>query len=344
MKKIILNGSAILLVFLFGCQKPMPVASFTMSKTSAKVNEVITFSNNSTEAISYVWDFGDGKSSTSNNPSHSYLTAGTFNIELTATGEGGTHAVSNSIVISYNEPIAKFTIDPSPGNIKEEISFGNNSEYADSFTWDFGDSNSSTERNPTHIYTEEGIFTIVLTATGNGGTDTASENIEILLPMNIIPGESAMDIALEERWLTVKNKLGSNYQQRGPILLSSGSSSFVIHPIESESQGILLYLLSVTGSFNLSTDDIVFLISLSENFIGKTDKGIMMGSSLSEVEEAYGDPDVNDTKYSAYRYDIGIDFYFDNSSHVDGISISSPSSMKSSLLLNLLIEKLGDQI
>ncbi|MEA2042845.1 MAG: C25 family cysteine peptidase [Bacteroidota bacterium] len=70
---------------------------------------------------------------------------------------------SNIIMIDvYNAPISDFTIDSSN---EPEILFINNSQNADSYSWDFGDdSGSSTDESPLYTYTENGNFTVVLTA------------------------------------------------------------------------------------------------------------------------------------------------------------------------------------
>ncbi len=73
--------------------------SFTMDKTTAIIGEVITFTNTSQNATSFAWDFGDGNSSTEENPTHSYSSTGTFTITLTANGEEGSRSKTKFITI-----------------------------------------------------------------------------------------------------------------------------------------------------------------------------------------------------------------------------------------------------
>jgi len=74
--------------FLSSCSKEEELSvSFTMDKTNAEVGETITFTNTSQYATSYEWDFGDGNSSTEENPTHSYSSTGEFTITLTANGD-----------------------------------------------------------------------------------------------------------------------------------------------------------------------------------------------------------------------------------------------------------------
>jgi len=86
MKKIKLFGIAILgivIMSMTSCQKE-PSASFTMSKTSIKTGESVSFTNTTLDGDSYDWNFGDGQTSTNENPTITFTTAGTFTITLTA--------------------------------------------------------------------------------------------------------------------------------------------------------------------------------------------------------------------------------------------------------------------
>lgn len=68
------------------------------------------------------------------------------------------------------------------------VTFTNLSEKANSYEWNFGDGNTSTEENPVHVYTDGGTFTVSLKAKGDGGTDTYEEDITLTKPAAIIDG------------------------------------------------------------------------------------------------------------------------------------------------------------
>ncbi|MFH2144045.1 MAG: PKD domain-containing protein [Bacteroidota bacterium] len=85
--KIIMTVAFAVAIFS-SCQKE-PSANFTASKTTAGINESITFSNSTSDGDSYEWTFGDGVSSTAENPTHSYATEGNFNVTLTAFSKNG---------------------------------------------------------------------------------------------------------------------------------------------------------------------------------------------------------------------------------------------------------------
>lgn len=80
-------------------QDPDPIVSFSMDNKDGSVGDIITFTNTTKYASSYEWDFGDGRTSTEENPTHAYSVHGGYTIKLLATGEGGTGSVSDFIYI-----------------------------------------------------------------------------------------------------------------------------------------------------------------------------------------------------------------------------------------------------
>ncbi|MGJ3240413.1 MAG: PKD domain-containing protein, partial [Anaerolineae bacterium] len=84
-----------------------PQASFSASPNPGVVGEVVTFNNTSTDADTFVWDFGDGAGTSSEfSPTYTYTSAGTYTVTLTATGAGGTNSITQSIVIEDSAPSA----------------------------------------------------------------------------------------------------------------------------------------------------------------------------------------------------------------------------------------------
>lgn len=103
MKRIFLLSTLFFSVLLInGCKKEPPVAQFSMDKGTFKMGETITFTNQSENSKDFVWDFGDAKTSTDENPKHAYSSAGDFTIKLIATGGGGTDSISQTISVSQN--------------------------------------------------------------------------------------------------------------------------------------------------------------------------------------------------------------------------------------------------
>ena len=114
---------------------------------------------------SYSWDFGDGQTSNQTNPSHVYITEGSFTVSLTVTDISGcrqTFFVNQSIKVKL--PIANFSsLGSRQACNKTDIQFINNSQNADTYLWDLGDGNTSSFANPLHSYTQVGVYDITLT-------------------------------------------------------------------------------------------------------------------------------------------------------------------------------------
>lgn len=155
---------------------PLPQAYFTFTTDLLTV----TFSNGSQNATAYVWDLGDGITTTVENPVHTYAATGTYTVTLWASGECGTDEFSATLYVSPL-PTAGFTSN-TPVCLGQEAVFVNTSGGADAYLWDFGDGGTSTETNPVHAYTETGSFTVTLEACNAFGCDTAAAPFEVLSP------------------------------------------------------------------------------------------------------------------------------------------------------------------
>jgi PKD repeat protein len=153
---------------------PEPVANFSMSTTRAKVNEIVNFTNTSTYTKTVSWSFGDGTTSTEQNPSHSYPNVGTFTVTLTVIGDGGNATKSLPVEVYLPKPTVSFTISPKFSIVNNTVTFTNQTQSATSYIWNFGDGLTSSAVNPTHAYSKPGIYTVILNATGLGGTDQIS--------------------------------------------------------------------------------------------------------------------------------------------------------------------------
>lgn len=159
-----------------------PTASFTTQYTTYDVGEYINFTNQSQNAVSYYWEFGNGATSTLKNPTHSYSAEGSYNVKLTATADNGlTDRYTKTLNVVLTPPTASFTTQYTTYGVNEQISLVNNSQNSISYYWEFGDGNTSTLSNPIHSFSAEGSYNIKLTATAeNGLTDTYSKIIDVV--------------------------------------------------------------------------------------------------------------------------------------------------------------------
>ncbi len=158
---------------------PPPSASFTGSPKSGSSPLTVAFTETSTgNPTSWTWGFGDGTTSTQRHPVHTYVGAGSYTVTLTATNAGGSHTTTftNYVTVSPPPPpAAAFTGTPTAGVAPLQVGFTDTSTGSPtSWSWDFGDGGTSTQRNPSHLYATAGNYTVTLTATNAGGSNTAS--------------------------------------------------------------------------------------------------------------------------------------------------------------------------
>lgn len=159
-----------------------PVAGFTSSAPASGCGSLnVLFTNSTTGAASYSWNFGDGSPvNTLSGPSHNYSTAGSYTVVLTATGASCSSTVSHVISLGPT-PLASFS---SPNEICQNdtafftnLSVGNGSPII-SQSWNFGDgSPASVSINPSHHYAATGLFVITLSVTTASCTDDTTISI-----------------------------------------------------------------------------------------------------------------------------------------------------------------------
>lgn len=174
---------------------PNPVSSFTVSDTCFPALPQFTDQSTITapdNIVAWSWDFGNGNTSSQQNPTTPYSTNGTYTVSLTTTSsQNCTNTISQSVTV-YAEPSASFDVNFSsnglnaPGGcLYETIDFTDNStinspDNITTWEWDFGDGNTSNTQNPTHQYATEGNYTVQLIITSNNGcTDTVSTTLDI---------------------------------------------------------------------------------------------------------------------------------------------------------------------
>lgn len=169
---------------------PTPVADYFASESQGCAGLEVSFIENATDGIAYVWDFGDGSPINNEaNPIHSFVEAGNFPVTLTVIGEGGcSDSISKGTIEISGGPSALFSTDPDlEANPvlylpSAEVMFLNQSENASEYLWDFGDGNYSSAMEPIYSYEQPGTYYVVLTASDNKGCVA----VDSLGPFNVL--------------------------------------------------------------------------------------------------------------------------------------------------------------
>ncbi len=161
---------------------PQAVAELPEDSFTACEGQFLTFPNGST-GTHFLWDLGDGTTSTLQNPSHVYALEGRYDLSLIASFDGlcPDTLELNSVVTVSRSPLADFTYvnvdDPIPTGT---VQFSNSSQDAIYYFWDFGDTETSEEEDPIHRYDYFGNKLVTLIAENDiGCQDTARLEIEL---------------------------------------------------------------------------------------------------------------------------------------------------------------------
>ncbi|MCW3084881.1 MAG: hypothetical protein JWP12_2247 [Bacteroidetes bacterium] len=158
-------------------------ANFTMVLDSANGLNYRAYNTTTGTGLTYAWDFGDGAASSLASPMHTYSTAGTYTVILVVTGPSGC-AATTSHVVTVNAAAATclslFNVADDPSNSDPDALTVYNLSYGTtlSYSWNFGDGGTSTQQNPTHVYSGMGPYQICLTVdNGSGCTQTYCDSI-----------------------------------------------------------------------------------------------------------------------------------------------------------------------
>ncbi len=198
-----------------------PVASFTSTPVIGCSPMTVSFTNTSTGATNYLWDFGDGASVNAFSPSHTFINLGTADSIRTvtlvvSTAFGCSDTASMDITVSP-AVVAMFTNDAIPGCAPINAQFTNTSTGASSYFWDLGDGTTSTVTSPSHTYTNNTFFLqsdiVTLIATSPAGcADTAQQTI-LVYPTANFTFVAAPDSGCSPFTLTLPQVVGAvSYQ------------------------------------------------------------------------------------------------------------------------------------
>ena len=143
---------------------PYPKIEILNQKPAGCVPLTVDFRIKEEYCNSYQWEFEDGATSTEAEPSHTFTEPGIYNVKLTAEGDGGSH-YDYEIITVYELPTPDFVATPTFVMLPNQaVQFFNSSLNGNTYIWDFGDGTYTTDLNPVHYYTQEGIYDVKLIA------------------------------------------------------------------------------------------------------------------------------------------------------------------------------------
>ncbi|MEI7594261.1 MAG: PKD domain-containing protein [Bacteroidota bacterium] len=182
-----------------------PVANFTVDTVCDGLSNTFTnLSAITNGTIDYLqWDFGDASNSLQTNPVHKFATAGTHAVTLLAISDKGCrNTIIKNAIVDYI-PVPNFSADAvCLGNIMEfhDLTYYNPSTGGVlSYNWKMGDTNTYSVKEPNHLYSNSGIYTVTFTATSNIGNCTDSIVKQVVV--NALPNVNAgLDTTVSKGW------------------------------------------------------------------------------------------------------------------------------------------------
>ena len=182
-------------VTIAGSTTPTPVTAAFDVNVAVGTAAVTTFNftDQSTGSIaSRAWQFGDGATATTANPSHIYANAGTYTVRLTVTGTNGVTSFATRVVNVQGPFNAAFTWSPEIPTTTDNIQFSDHSTGGvTSWLWSFGDGTSSGEQNPVKRYANAGTYSVILTIFRGSDSKISAQSISVVTPSPALPNVGA---------------------------------------------------------------------------------------------------------------------------------------------------------
>jgi len=276
----------LVVIFLSGCSPTTnqpPSVSFSASPTSGEAPLEVSFdasssSDNDGNIIIYDWEFGDSTTGSGETVTHTYESAGDYNVELTVTDdEGASDEITETVSVdpvSNTPPTANFTYnstdEPAPFHVNfSATDSGDPDGTIESYEWEFGDGSTGSGEFITHTYDYAGDFTVKLTVTDDDdATDSATKNIPF--SPNLNPNATfTVDPVTGEAPLKVSFDASTSDDRDGSIVSydwsfgdgSNGSGETTTHTYESAGEYTVELTVKDDDGAKEEATDIIYVIT-----------------------------------------------------------------------------------
>lgn len=197
-----------------------PIADFLAESNGRTIRFVSRADDLDGEVVSWLWDLGDGATSTEESPTHTYEQYGEYAVTLTVTDDFGSSATATDTVLANDLPTADFGIDGDGLAVQFRDRSDDDNGPIVAWSWNFGDGTNADAASPKHVYSEPGTYPVQLTVTDSDGGQAAT-TVEVTVPL---AGGCTIGTAPRERtglWLVVLLLVATARGHRAAKLLGS---------------------------------------------------------------------------------------------------------------------------
>ena len=268
----------------------LPDAGFkaTVSKTS------VQFTPDDLSLNSYLWDFGDSSTSTAKQPSHTYNNYGTYKVTLTVKNANGCDSTYSQNINVAEAPVAGFTYSNVCQGASSYFIDSSQSKLQLTYFWNFGDQATSTLKDPAHVYTVPGTYSVKLKVTNsNGSSDSVTRQITIYpLPdakfTAVVNGDKVYFTPSDSMLASYTWNFGdsSTSQLKKPVHLYAHKGNYTVS----------LWVANAHGCDTVSLQTIVILKSTAAKFGAGN---VCLGSALHFTDSSQSDYPLT------YKWDFG---------------------------------------
>jgi PKD repeat protein len=279
----------------------IPIANFIGTPLSGTVPLLVNFTDTSTNnPTQWAWNFGNNTTSFVQNPIQIYNSVGVYNVTLIATNSAGSHTLIINSYITVNAlptiPSISFTCTPLSGIVPLAVQFNDTSlGNPTNWLWNFGDSYTSNIQNPTHVYSNIGIYDVTLTGTNSNGTNTLTKSSYINVLTGNVPltffsgyplnGNSSLTVNFVD--LSINNPTswkwafgdGTQSSSKNPSKIYSSPGTYSVSLTTQNSYGS--HITTKTNYINLSSNILPIPQFVSNTKTGKVPFAVLFNDKSS---------------------------------------------------------------